>query len=76
MNNSNWLLQTPQERLKELERLRAEHFGYDLNNPPKMVRRITRILRKEDGRFVVIDFDKNGKQKKKFITEEKWRGLW
>ena len=30
---------TPAERMAELERLRAEHFGYSLENPPRMDRR-------------------------------------
>lgn len=41
------------ERLIALERLRAAHYGYDPNNPPRMNKSV-RILRKTPDGWITI----------------------
>jgi len=53
-----WKKKSFADRLEEVERLRAEHYGYDLNNPPRMNKTFARIINLRTGEVRILNAQK------------------
>ncbi len=70
-----WQTKSVEERFAEMERLLQEYLDAHPELPRKFDKTRVRILKKENGKFIVIDICLNEQRNERFVSEKEWQSL-